>query len=104
TVRTIGEPLAAKRTPETGYQAQFSGPYVAAAALLGGSGLGLSLDDFTDDLARDPQRRALMAKITVSADPRCDEIYPHQFPAVLAARLTTGEEIVEEILVNRGGP
>ena len=27
TVRTIGEPIEVKRTPETGYQAQFSGPY-----------------------------------------------------------------------------
>lgn len=104
TVRTIGEPLAVKQAPETGYQAQFSGPYVATAALLGGSGLGLSLDDFTDDLARDPRRRALMAKISVAADPRCDEIYPDQFPAVLTAKLTSGEEVTEAVLANRGGP
>lgn len=104
TVRTIGEPIEVKRAPETGYQAQFSGPYVAAAALSGGSGLGLSLDDFTDELARDPDRRALMARVTVEADPRCDAIYPHQFPAVLTARLLDGTEIVEAVLANRGGP
>jgi 2-methylcitrate dehydratase PrpD len=104
TVRTIGEPLAVKQAPETGYQAQFSAPYVVAAALLGGGGLGLSLDDFTDELAQDPDRRALMAKVTVGADPRCDAIYPHQFPAIVTTRLTSGEEIVEEVLTNRGGP
>ncbi len=104
TVRTIGEPLAVKQAPQTGYQAQFSAPYVVAAGLLGGGGLGLSLDDFTDELAQDPQRRALMAKVTVGRDARCDEIYPHQFPAVLTVRLTDGEEIVEKVLANRGGP
>ena len=53
-LRTIGEPLAAKQAPETGYQAQFSGPYTVAAALFGGGGLGLGLGDFTDELAQDP--------------------------------------------------
>lgn len=104
TVRTIGEPLPVKQAPQTGYQAQFSAPYVVAAALLGGGGLGLSLDDFTDELARDPQRRALMAKVTVGRDATCDEIYPYQFPAVLTVKLAGGEEIVEKVLTNRGGP
>jgi len=103
TVRTIGEPLHIKQAPQTGYQAQFSAPYVFAAGLMGGGGLGLSLDDFTDELAQDPQRRALMAKVTVAGDERCDAIYPYQFPAIVTARLTDGTEIVEEILVNRGG-
>ena len=30
-VRTIGEPIEVKRTPSTGYMAQFSGPYAVAA-------------------------------------------------------------------------
>ena len=60
-LRTIGEPIEVKRAPETGYMAQFSGPYAVAVGLLGGSGLGAGLDDYTDELARDPRRRALMA-------------------------------------------
>ena len=48
TVRTIGEPIEAKRKPESGYHAQFSGPYTVAAGLLGGNGLGVGLTDFTD--------------------------------------------------------
>ena len=51
TVRTIGEPIEVKRAPRPAYQAQFSGPYTVVAALLGGGGLGLGLDDFTDALA-----------------------------------------------------
>jgi 2-methylcitrate dehydratase PrpD len=104
TVRTIGEPIEVKRRPETGYQAQFSAPYTVVAGLLGGSGLGVGLDDFTDELARDPQRRALMAKVSVGSDPQLDQIFPYQFPARLRAVTRDGRQLVAEVLVNRGGP
>lgn len=103
-LRTIGEPIEVKRTPQTGYMAQFSGPYAVAVGLLGGSGLGAGLDDYTDELAADPARRQLMAKVDVVADERCTEIFPRQFPAVLTARLHDGREVVEEVLTTRGGP
>ena len=104
TVRTIGEPLATKQAPDTGYQAQFSGPYTVTAALFGGSGLGLGLGDFTDALATDPRRRAVMARIDVVGSARCGEIYPHQFPAELSVTTTDGSELHHSVLVNRGGP
>jgi 2-methylcitrate dehydratase PrpD len=104
TVRTVGEPIEVKRAPDTGYMAQFSAPFVVAAALLGGSGLGLGLDDFTDEKARSPRHRAMMARVSVIADPECDEIFPHQFPAVLRVRMTDGRELVKKVLANRGGP
>ena len=84
--------------------AQFSGPYAVAAGLFGGGGLGVGLDDFTDDLARDPARRALMAKVTVTANQECTEIFPHQLPAILTVSTTDGRELTEKVLVNRGGP
>lgn len=102
-VRTIGEPIERKRLPETAYMAQFSGPYAVAAGLLGGGGLGVGLDDYTDELARDPQRREIMAKVEVVADDRCSSIFPMQFPSVLTVTLTDGSQIVEEALLNRGG-
>jgi 2-methylcitrate dehydratase PrpD len=104
TVRTIGEPIEAKRIPETGYQAQFSGPYTVAAALLGGGGLGVGLDDFTDELAKDKERRALAKRVDVVADAECDAIYPMQFPAVLRVRTKDGRQLERKELVNRGGP
>lgn len=104
TVRTIGEPLAVKQAPETGYQAQFSGPYTVAAALLGGGGLGLALEDFTDELATDPARRALMGRITVEADEACAAIYPSQFPARLTVTTHAGERLEAFVTANRGGP
>lgn len=103
TVRTIGEPIEVKQNPETGYMAQFSAPFVVAAALDGGGGLGLGLDDFTDDRARDPQLRALMAKVTVEADPECDTIFPTQFPAVVRVRTRDGQERAVKVMANRGG-
>ena len=103
-IRTIGQPLETKRAPETGYQAQFSGPYAVVAGLIGGSGLGVGLDDFTDELAQDPARRALMALVDVVPDEKCDAIYPYQFPAVVRVRTDDGREWTEEVLANRGGP
>ena len=103
TVRTIGDPIEAKRSPATGYQAQFSGPYTVAAALLGGGGLGLGLGDFTDELAVDPTRRALMARVDVVGDPALLDIYPFQFPARLTVTTVDGSRITEERLHNRGG-
>lgn len=104
TVRTIGEPIGSKRAPETGYQAQFSGPYTVVAALLGGHGLGLGLDDFTDALARDPARRALMARVDVVEDPACSSVFPDRLPAVVVVRTHDGRELVEAVMSNRGGP
>jgi 2-methylcitrate dehydratase PrpD len=104
TVRTIGDPIDAKRAPASGYQAQFSGPFTFAAALCGGGGLGVNLDDFTDDRARDPRLRALAARVSVTADAECDAIYPDQLPAIVRVRTRDGRERVERVLTNRGGP
>lgn len=104
TARTIGDPIDVKRRPRTGYQGQFSGPYTVAAALFGGGGLGLGLEDFTDELVNDPARQELMSKIDVVADPVCDEIFPDEFPAILRVRTTDGRELEERVLTTRGGP
>jgi 2-methylcitrate dehydratase PrpD len=103
-LRTIAEPAAAKARPESGYHAAFSGPYTVAAGLLGGGGLGLFHEDFTDEAAADPGRLALAAKVTCVADDECTKVFPHQFPAVLTARLKDGTHLTERVMVNRGGP
>ncbi|SEF23946.1 2-methylcitrate dehydratase PrpD [Amycolatopsis pretoriensis] len=103
-LRTIGEPRESKIRPQSGYHAAFSGPYTVAAGLLGGGGLGVFHDDFTDEAAADPARLALAAKVHCVPDARCDEIFPHQFPAVLRVRLRDGRELEERVDANRGGP
>lgn len=103
-LRTIAEPPADKARPASGYHAAFSGPYTVASALLGGGGLGVFHEDFTDEAAADERRLALAARVRCFADPRSDEIFPHQFPAVLRVRLKDGRELQERVEVNRGGP
>lgn len=104
TVRTIGEPLDVKQSPTTGYQAQFSGPFAVTVGLFGGEGLGAGLGDYSDELAQDPARRELMAKVDVVGSDECDAIYPYQFPCVLEVTTVSGQALVEKVLVNRGGP
>lgn len=102
-LRTIGQPPEEKAVPESGYHAAFSGPYTVAAALLGGGGLGVFHEDFTDAAAADPDRLALAATVTCVPDAECDRIFPHQFPAVLRVRLSDGTELTERVDANRGG-
>lgn len=103
-LRTIGEPAADKAVPATGYAAQFSGPYTVAAALAGGGGLGLYMEDFTDDAVKRPEVLALAARVTCVAAPECTAVFPHQFPARLTARLRDGSTVTAVFLTNRGGP
>jgi 2-methylcitrate dehydratase PrpD len=103
-LRTIAEPAEAKAAPETGYAAAFSGPYTVAAALCGGGGLGVWLDDFTDAAAADPTRLKLASLVRCVPDEYCDELFPHHLPAVLRARTVDGAEHEVRIDTNRGGP
>lgn len=103
-LRTIAQPPEEKARPRSGYHAAFSGPYTVAAALVGGDGLGVFHDDFTDEAARDEQRLALAALVRCVPDARCDEIFPHQFPAVLRVTTTDGTHHEVRVDVNRGGP
>ena len=104
TVRTVGEPIEGKRRPLSGYHAKFSAPYVFASALVGGAGLGLGLDDFTDALVTEPTRQSLMDRTTVVGSEACDAGYPHALPAVVTVTTTDGRTLVESVFANRGGP
>lgn len=105
TLRTIAQPPEQKARPQSGYHAQFSGPFTVATALIsGGGGLGLWLDDFTDARVSDAQYLELAAKVRCVANAECDAIFPNQFPAVLTIHLKSGEVLVEKVLANRGGP
>ncbi len=104
TLRTIAEPTEQKAQPQTGYQAQFSGPFAVAAALIGGGGLGVGLEDFTDAKARDRAYRDLASRVTFHADADCDQVFPNQFPAVMRVRTRSGVEHEARVMANRGGP
>jgi len=103
-LKTIGQPPEEKARPRSGYHAAFSGPYTVAAALLGGGGLGVFHEDFTDEAVRDERRLGLAAKVRCVPDEQCDRIFPHQFPAVLRVDTTDGTRHEVRVNVNRGGP
>ena len=103
-LRTIGEPREEKIAPRSGYHAQFSGPFTVATALLGGGGLGVYFDDFTDARARDPRVLSLAARVQTFVDPACDELFPRRFPAVVRVTMDDGATHEERVMDNRGGP
>jgi 2-methylcitrate dehydratase PrpD len=102
--RTIGDPIEEKQHPRTPYHAAFSGPFVFATALVGGSGLGVSSRDFTEATLADPERRRLAEASEVVMDEECTRIFPNQFPAVVRVTTRDGRELEERVLTNRGGP
>jgi 2-methylcitrate dehydratase PrpD len=103
-LRTIAEPAPQKARPTDAYTARFSGPFTVAAALVGGGGLGVWLDDFTPETIADPLRLRLAGLVTCHADPRATELFPHQFPAVLEIDTADGTTHVHRVDHNRGGP
>lgn len=102
-LRTIAEPASVKAAPASGYAGAFSGPYTVAAALHGGGGLALYVDDFTDQAVRRPEVMALAAKVTCYADPECTSLFPMQMPARLTAHLADGRIEEAYCLDSRGG-
>ncbi|GAA0715618.1 MmgE/PrpD family protein [Dactylosporangium roseum] len=104
TLRTIGEPRAAKVRPASAYHAKFSGPFTVATALLGGGGLGVYLDDFVPGAEADPARLALADRVTCVDDPRASEIFPNAFAAVLTVRTRGGAVLSHRVDSSRGGP
>ena len=103
-LRTIAQPPNLKARPTSPYTARFSGPFCVAAALVGGGGLGVYLEDFTRDTIRDPERLRLAGAVTCIADDEATEVFPHQFPGVLRARLGDGSVVEHRVRHNRGGP
>ncbi len=101
-LRAIGEPLERKQNPRNAYESKFSAPYTIASALIGGAGLGLGNEDFTDELCLEPQRKLLMKKIKVSSNEQCNKIFPQHAPAILTVELKDGKVLKKEIFMNRG--
>ena len=103
-LRTIAQPPDLKARPTSPYTARFSGPFCVAAALVGGGGLGVYLEDFTRETIRDPERLRLASAVKCIADEEATEIFPHQFPGVLRAGLSDGSVVEHRVRHNRGGP
>ncbi len=96
-LRTIAQPWEEKIAPRTPYHAKFSGPFMFAMALAGGSGLGVGLDDFTPGVLTDPLRSELARRCVFAADPICDDEFPRAYSAVARVRLRDGRHFEQRV-------
>jgi len=87
--------------PEGDYQAKFSLPYVVAHALIHGS---VRLNAFGPDRLNDPQLRALMAKVELSADPELSRAFPRQRAARVEIETTDGRKLSHFQETRKGDP
>ena len=100
--RTIAEPREAKLRPQSPYHAQFSGPLTFAMAWRGGSGLGLYLDDFTQEALDDPFVRTLSEKVHYVRDEEVESLYPERLPTIARVHMADGSVIEERVMANLG--
>ena len=98
-VPRLWEPLASKHSPQNGYAAKFSLPYLLAVILSRGRA---SLAEFEDDVVRDPELLAVASRVGYELDPTID--YPRQFVGHLRVRLKDGRVVEEWQDHPRGGP
>ena len=98
TVHRLWEPLEAKYAPPNGYAGKFSTPYCIAVGLVDRRA---GLEQFTDERVRDPQLRALAARVTYVIDPANE--YPRNYSGHLRIALADGSELELEQPHMRGG-
>jgi 2-methylcitrate dehydratase PrpD len=94
----VGEPAAKKADPHNVVDAQFSGPFVIAAALNDGA---VGWDSYAR--LHDTAIRALLPKIICENDPEIEA----EFPANMSGKLTVrarGETFICKVVVPRGEP
>jgi 2-methylcitrate dehydratase len=83
-----------KWAPETKETADHSLPYVVARAMLDGK---ITLDSFSPNAIHDPKALALMAKMTVKADPELTAMMPKKIPIRISATLKDGRAISRQV-------
>jgi 2-methylcitrate dehydratase PrpD len=98
-VPVVCEPRAAKRTPRTAYDAQFSLPFSVAAALLDGR---VTLDTYAPERLADRRVLDLAARVEHAVDPA--STFPHGFPGWVRVRLRDGRVLEAREPDGRGGP
>jgi len=96
-VEVVCEPRENKRQPTSPYDAQFSLPYVVAAALVRGR---FTLDELEPGTLSDPAILGLAARVDYEID--AASAYPRHFSGELVIALDDGTELVHREAVNRG--
>jgi 2-methylcitrate dehydratase PrpD len=87
--------------PTTAFEARFSLPYVVAHGLLHGA---VRLDAFQPQRMADPAIRALMARITLTADADLTAAFPRQRAARVEIEMADGSRYTHFAPYRRGDP
>ena len=96
-----GTDIVNNPAPEGEYQAKFSAQYVTAHALVHGS---VRLNAFSPERLKDPDVRALLAKIEVAADPELSKNYPNQRAAHVEIETADGRKFTHFQPTRKGDP
>jgi 2-methylcitrate dehydratase PrpD len=97
TVKTVCEPLANKRRPANSYDAQFSIPYVIAAALCRGQ---FTLAELEDGALADAKILALADRVDYEIDPR--STFPRHYCGEVVVTTRAGRTLRHREGINRG--
>jgi 2-methylcitrate dehydratase PrpD len=87
--------------PATEFEAKFSAPYCAAAALVLGSARKAA---FAPERRADPALRALMGRVELSVDPELDAAFPKQRAARVEIETMSGERYRHFAPTRKGDP
>jgi len=96
-VKTVCEPVANKRRPANSYDAQFSIPYVIAAALVRGS---FTLDELEEEALADATILALADRVDYEIDPRSS--FPRHYCGEVIVTTRAGRTLRHREQINRG--
>jgi 2-methylcitrate dehydratase PrpD len=96
-VKTVCEPVANKRRPANSYDAQFSIPYVIAAALRRGR---FTLGELEAETLGDPAILALAERVDYEIDPR--STFPRHYCGEVVVTTCSGATLRHREQVNRG--
>ena len=98
-VEAVCEPAAAKRRPQSDYDAKFSIPYAVASGLARGR---LGTAELRPQALREPALLALMDKVEYATDPHFE--FPRYYGGEVEVTMDDGTRLRERVAVNRGHP
>lgn len=98
-VKTVCEPEANKKRPANSYDAQFSIPFLVAAALVRGQ---MTLAELEEPALSDPQILAVAEKVSYRVDP--DSPFPRAYSGEVRIVLKSGKRVGAREEINRGAP
>lgn len=98
-VKSVCEPLAAKRRPKNDYDAKFSLPYAVACGLARGR---FGLADLAPEAFTEPAMESLMDKVQYAVDEA--STFPKHYSGEVIVTLQDGRTLGHRIAVNRGNP